>query len=83
MFQIKEDKGQVLCFHRIISECKLSPEGTENPENPQNLHNGDRTGAEEGKTFTIGNWTQGGGTDIHIKPNTDAAIMKIHVLISI
>ena len=76
----------MLCFAELYLNVDLkawSPEGTENPENPQNLHDGDRTRAEEGKTFTIGNWTQGGGTDIHIKPNTDAAIMKIHVLISI
>ena len=56
MFQIKE-----VVFFRIISECKLSPEGTQNPKNPQNLHDGDRTRADGGKHLKLGIGRRGEG----------------------
>ena len=46
----------VLCMPLSFNKCFISvnlktwsPEGTKNPKNPQNLHDGDRTRAEEGK----------------------------------
>ena len=53
-----------LSFNKCFISVNLktwSPEGTENPENPQNLHDGDRTRAEEGKHLQLGIGRRGEG----------------------